>query len=936
MDHLDHPKHNAHQAFRIPCLARDYVKPPSTSFLEYPTSDGWSTERLCRGDKHGRHTVEVAAFIQTWLFFGLLSEILQTEIRVCDYVRHVAYPETFGVSLPYISTQALPLHISQWRRRQMRTPQSSKDVYAKSVGDLLEEVSMILQRITENMKMDQTLERVILSICLLAETLTMSITSVEGFNRSARWNNIRPLYVPWAKDRLMEGMIGWGWCPHTAARARSSLHLSSLAIAAELNPTDRSKDHRSCTKDVCIAGQADKNYGSPHCTADCLCEWIGVNEEELCRVYAEGKIPLLQLVRDYGSDKPRLKIAVSEPDTSYTAISHVWADGCGNPKDLSLPTCRMEMINWTLSALPNAKGTNKMKDRPSDSVLRGVMNKAPSRAAQFWSQQQSNLTHEGPTSANIGRQQLLEATIKQLQAYKGVGEVPRLIAAIKDELSKAAQEDRSRGRGENNADDSLSYSSPKRDSEVDDERNHFFTMPDPDLSPKFWIDTICVPLKDQRAKMMALDRMAKIYAQAEQVLVEDAGLHTTTISENMVENCLRVYLTLWVQRVWTLQEAWFAKKLYFNFKQGMMECQTAVVALGKLYYDWEHGTGCINPIIHDLLPFMERLNQTISTIHPPDHHFGAIWSNLQWRSITVESDKATCIAILFGKDPTPLLQYPEHERLGKLFSSLESVPMNVIFLPGRKVDMDGVRWAPDSFFSRREGMTMSKMVDVGPSGIVVQYPGIILIEGRKVRQMNSIVVRDDDTDYFLDHKDQPDDWTASVEEGKKIAIIFYKRLGYTQNCPALVGSVDAEAVESNKLNSANIIRFRPLGTTATISRSAISETQRLSRGLFKLDSLQAALFPARLTIQRGEVSTASSFPPAHSPKWPKDDHIENDDAIDQDLEQEMAALDAHVQARDEEFDSLRDEMLQEDIEYALSKFIFRGTLLSNQTQWLVG
>jgi hypothetical protein len=227
-------------------------------------------------------------------------------------------------------------------------------------------------------------------------------------------------------------------------------------------------------------------------------------------------------------------------------------------------------------------------------------------------------------------------------------------------------------------------------------------------------------------------------------------------------------------------------------------------------------------------------------------------------------------------------------------------------------------------------MTMSKMVDVGPSGIVVQYPGVILIEGRKVRQINSIVVRDDDTYYLLDHQDQPDDWTASVEEGKKIAIIFYNHLGYTQSCPALVGSVDAEAVESN------IIRFRPLGTTATISRSAISQTQRLSRGLFKLDSLQAALFPARLTIQRGEVSTASSSPPAHFPKWPKDDHIEDDDAIDQDLEQEMPALDAHVQARDEEFDSLRDEMLQEDIEYALSKFMFRGTLLSNQTQWLVG
>jgi hypothetical protein len=68
-----------------------------------------------------------------------------------------------------------------------------------------------------------------------------------------------------------------------------------------------------------------------------------------------------------------------------------------------------------------------------------------------------------------------------------------------------------------------------------------------------------------------------------------------------------------------------------------------------------------------------------------------IWHSMQWRSTTRKADEAVCLAILLYLDPSPLLECSEEERLPKIFASLRSVPPDIVFCPGEKIQYPGLR-----------------------------------------------------------------------------------------------------------------------------------------------------------------------------------------------------------------------------------------------------
>ncbi|KAH6984284.1 hypothetical protein BKA56DRAFT_614033 [Ilyonectria sp. MPI-CAGE-AT-0026] len=93
----------------------------------------------------------------------------------------------------------------------------------------------------------------------------------------------------------------------------------------------------------------------------------------------------------------------------------------------------------------------------------------------------------------------------------------------------------------------------------------------------FWCDTICVPFNKGTLKMMAIRQMAKVYRDAESVLVFDASLQQVAI-DTLASECLtRVEISAWNERLWTIQEAVFAKQLYFRFKNGTESLQSLLL-----------------------------------------------------------------------------------------------------------------------------------------------------------------------------------------------------------------------------------------------------------------------------------------------------------------------------------------------------------------------
>lgn len=69
---------------------------------------------------------------------------------------------------------------------------------------------------------------------------------------------------------------------------------------------------------------------------------VGIGSDVLQSTPERGKLPLLEI--NGSGELFTVHIVEKDSGTTYTAISHVWADGLGNPAENSLPQCQLERI----------------------------------------------------------------------------------------------------------------------------------------------------------------------------------------------------------------------------------------------------------------------------------------------------------------------------------------------------------------------------------------------------------------------------------------------------------------------------------------------------------------------------------------------------------------------------------------------------------------
>ncbi|EEA19437.1 HET domain protein [Talaromyces marneffei ATCC 18224] len=105
----------------------------------------------------------------------------------------------------------------------------------------------------------------------------------------------------------------------------------------------------------------------------------------------------------------------------------------------------------------------------------------------------------------------------------------------------------------------------QRTQEMVDGLGHITESSDP---VRFWIDTLCIPVQNEQDRRLAISDMAKYYSEASCVLVLDADLMACSTMVSPNELLLRISLSTWMRRLWTLQEGALTKRLYFQFKDG--------------------------------------------------------------------------------------------------------------------------------------------------------------------------------------------------------------------------------------------------------------------------------------------------------------------------------------------------------------------------------
>jgi len=249
----------------------------------------------------------------------------------------------------------------------------------------------------------------------------------------------------------------------------------------------------------------------------------------------------------------------------------------------------------------------------------------------------------------------------------------------------------------------------------------------------FWIDALCVP-HDRVLRKRAIALMAQTYRNATAVLVLDAGILACSSAAPLEERLLRVVTSGWMQRLWTLQEALLARKLYFAFSDCIVSADELCTISSRTNRAQEHlPHPLLTPLdreIHRLGSFLRAqhsdadVDPTASDKPRAPMTVAQISSSLQWRSTSRSEDETLAIAGLVDIDARELTNIDiPNERIKTLLLHAMHMPPDIIFYSLNKLDAPGFRWAPQTLMSRNSD-SMSENKDTAtctPSGLLAQF-----------------------------------------------------------------------------------------------------------------------------------------------------------------------------------------------------------------------
>ncbi|KAF2731868.1 hypothetical protein EJ04DRAFT_578761 [Polyplosphaeria fusca] len=325
---------------------------------------------------------EVNQLLQSWLYFGVLSVFLGRPASPTDlkFDAKVGLPLSVGARLqqvihlfnnrvdrtalrvrgPHIDGLFTILHYADWWSEKFEAAVQDRDsalahsclavkiLISSLASALLPNADEYEKRIKHLMKHDpqrrkrsgwvshfEYRSRLMQNVCLIPLRDVAALPSTSS---------------TLLRSRMLEN----DWCSHQIKQILSSCDYTTCTYLADMKRFIR-KSHRRCADaPKCIAGNARMdNYITRHASETCNCPHITAPIDEIVEIIKRGRVPLVGIVE---SSDGALEIHVRERTAAdrYVAISHVWADGLGNPCANSLPDCILRQLHSWLNNLPLA------------------------------------------------------------------------------------------------------------------------------------------------------------------------------------------------------------------------------------------------------------------------------------------------------------------------------------------------------------------------------------------------------------------------------------------------------------------------------------------------------------------------------------------------------------------------------------------------------
>ena len=330
MDHLLLPKGKGH--IRVPNLTYGDYTSGHGSFDGYPARCGWKEEHIEGKDSFGgRSETEIAAFFQSWLYFGCAIEVLAISGVT------VQQSDLLDEDRLFVCTHKLPFLLRQWKYRMGKIANKNHPTqirWAMKTALILRKVSDFVDayclpyhgpRITSTTQRSRNTtsplpEKVWMSIIALGQTLGEA---------TVRFYDIRSTGNHWgASPMLKRRMLSKGWCPMDVERSLTDLGIDGCYYLSKLENLDDARSHGQCSQDQCVAGNIDEDtYQQKHLRDESDCEGMkAVDIGRLMEIVDQGAIPVIHW--DIATKKLEItsshttRRGVSNPP--YIALSHVY------------------------------------------------------------------------------------------------------------------------------------------------------------------------------------------------------------------------------------------------------------------------------------------------------------------------------------------------------------------------------------------------------------------------------------------------------------------------------------------------------------------------------------------------------------------------------------------------------------------------------------
>lgn len=402
MSHISRPSRPLHVAIKVPCEAiEDYDGGPLN---DYPRRAGWHDRPVREWSKVFRAASwEFRAFLQTWLFFGLLQRVLllsaKQKVEIADLI---AYDGDAQES--FIDSGKLTVILDEW----LRHPGQTDDEYITairrtnrtSLGADFVEVIFIMAGIERRDRFDNVDH--LTGVCSIKEFLTnyavknpMSPLITVSINLLIETLNLgleapcRPYskvdyrgFTAFRQKRLERQtsaiprrMRSDGWCPYQISMLHERFNAAGLCYASDferphpdqVHPTLRivgsverqisglslQTPSKFCTHYRCGQTQLDMTkYVQKHVSGCTGCPQMTASREQIHSILLEQSSFPLILAIDEDWEGDSIELIEHSEDIKFVAISHVWSDGLGNLDRNGLHRCQMLRLSEMVKALP--------------------------------------------------------------------------------------------------------------------------------------------------------------------------------------------------------------------------------------------------------------------------------------------------------------------------------------------------------------------------------------------------------------------------------------------------------------------------------------------------------------------------------------------------------------------------------------------------------